>query len=67
MKVNIDELNDVVIDVIDVVRDQDQTKSFMDFIESVTQRLADQGIYLDGDDIYDIYNRRFAEELGETP
>lgn len=67
MKVNIDEVNDVVIDVIDIVREQDQTKCFMDFIETVTQRLADYDIYLDGEDIYDIYNRRFAEDLGETP
>lgn len=57
--------DELVLETIDLVVDEGGDRSFMDLIESVSSRLECREVYMDPEEILEIYNGMFHADVGE--
>lgn len=55
---------ELVLETIDLVVDEGGDRSFMDLIESVSSRLECREVYIEPEEILEIYNGMFYADVG---
>lgn len=63
--INHESREELVLETIDLVVDEGGDRSFMDLLESVSARLECREVYMDAEDILEIYNGTFLQDVGE--